>query len=353
MIPTRQAAQARSSNRALHRGWYAELSDRDLCASAAAILRERGEFDPDDPGHRAVAAREPLSAAERLAHLAIGEVLARCYRHPSMARPRRDGRRELGTDQRRPRHQRRPGPRGTTGSGPAASTACSPGPGGPPGHERRRVRPGARPRRRSGGLPPAATSPITSAPGLAARSCALTPTTTGGDALEAARPAVRGHRGPQRPAAGRAVSDREQIHAAGARQSPAGARPPPQGRAAAPAPSRQHRQTGRRRPGRQQVRPARSAPPKTRPGILTCGPVVTPAPTAPARHLPAHQALCHAPAGALPGRSRPPGPQAEPPRVRWSPKIPRAVHAAMEKSPCHLHTFFIALAHVPVGLRPE
>ena len=221
MIPTRQAAQARSSNRALHRGWYAELSDRDLCASAAAILRERGEFDPDDPGHRAVAAREPLSAAERLAHLAIGEVLARCYRHPSMAGHAVTAGASWEQISAARGTSAWPGPRGTTGSGPAASTACSPGPGGPPGHERRRVRPGARPRRRSGGLPPAATSPITSAPGLAARSCALTPTTTGGDALEAARPAVRGHRGPQRPAAGRAVSDREQIHAAGARQSPA------------------------------------------------------------------------------------------------------------------------------------
>jgi hypothetical protein len=31
-----------------------------------------------------VAARKPLSAAERLEHMAIGEVLARYYRHPSM-----------------------------------------------------------------------------------------------------------------------------------------------------------------------------------------------------------------------------------------------------------------------------
>jgi len=31
-----------------------------------------------------VAASEPLSAAEHLEHMAIGEVLARYYRHPSM-----------------------------------------------------------------------------------------------------------------------------------------------------------------------------------------------------------------------------------------------------------------------------
>jgi hypothetical protein len=63
---------------------YAELSNRDLNATAAKILRERGEFDPASLGHQLVAACEPLTAAERLEHLAIGEVLARYYRHPSI-----------------------------------------------------------------------------------------------------------------------------------------------------------------------------------------------------------------------------------------------------------------------------
>src|SRR5262249_26028509 len=63
---------------------YAELSDRDLSARTAALLRERGQFDPANPGHQLAAASEPLSAAERLEHMAIGEVLARYYRHPSM-----------------------------------------------------------------------------------------------------------------------------------------------------------------------------------------------------------------------------------------------------------------------------
>ena len=63
---------------------YAELSDRDLSARTAALLRERGEFDPANLGHQLVAASGPLSAAEHLEHMAIGEVLARYYRHPSM-----------------------------------------------------------------------------------------------------------------------------------------------------------------------------------------------------------------------------------------------------------------------------
>jgi len=65
---------------------YAELSDRDLSARTAALLRERGEFDPANLGHQLVAASGPLSAAEHLEHMAIGEVLARYYRHPSMLR---------------------------------------------------------------------------------------------------------------------------------------------------------------------------------------------------------------------------------------------------------------------------
>ena len=63
---------------------YAQLSDRDLSARTAALLRERGEFDPANRGHQLVAASGPLSAAEHLEHMAIGAVLARYYRHPSM-----------------------------------------------------------------------------------------------------------------------------------------------------------------------------------------------------------------------------------------------------------------------------
>jgi hypothetical protein len=63
---------------------YGELSDRDLCTRAVTLLRERGEFDPQNPGHQTVAAREPLSAADHLEHMALGEILARYYRHPAM-----------------------------------------------------------------------------------------------------------------------------------------------------------------------------------------------------------------------------------------------------------------------------
>ena len=91
---------------------YAELSDRDLSARTAALLRERGEFDPANLGHQLVAASGPLSAAEHLEHMAIGEVLARYYRHPSMlghvvkAGARRTPPRPSGTPRRRPGSER-------------------------------------------------------------------------------------------------------------------------------------------------------------------------------------------------------------------------------------------------------
>jgi hypothetical protein len=63
---------------------YDELTDRDLSASTAARLRERGEVDPGNPGHQAIAAKQPLSADEYLERMAIGEALARYCRHPAM-----------------------------------------------------------------------------------------------------------------------------------------------------------------------------------------------------------------------------------------------------------------------------
>lgn len=63
---------------------YEELTGWDIDVRTAAMLRERGQFDPENPGHRLVAASEPLTAAERLELMAIGEVLARYYRHPTM-----------------------------------------------------------------------------------------------------------------------------------------------------------------------------------------------------------------------------------------------------------------------------
>lgn len=61
-----------------------ELTGRDLSARSAIILRQRGEFDPADLGHRAIAEAAPLTADEHLELVALGEVLARHYRHPTM-----------------------------------------------------------------------------------------------------------------------------------------------------------------------------------------------------------------------------------------------------------------------------
>lgn len=83
---TCDAAEAAYRDRLLTAGRdrYEELADRDLSARTTVILRERGEFEPANPGHQLSAAKPPLSAAEYLERIAIGEALARYYRHPSM-----------------------------------------------------------------------------------------------------------------------------------------------------------------------------------------------------------------------------------------------------------------------------
>jgi hypothetical protein len=59
---------------------FDELTHCDALVRAVAGLKARGEYDPDrhtaDPG-------EPLTLSEYLEILAIGEVLARAYRHPA------------------------------------------------------------------------------------------------------------------------------------------------------------------------------------------------------------------------------------------------------------------------------
>jgi hypothetical protein len=62
---------------------YEALSEREMCARTVAGLRQRGEFDLDDLGHRVMAEHEPLTAADQLEMMAAGEVLARYYRHPA------------------------------------------------------------------------------------------------------------------------------------------------------------------------------------------------------------------------------------------------------------------------------
>jgi hypothetical protein len=60
---------------------FDELTSRDLTARSLATLKSRGTYDParhTDPG------KYPrLTAAEHLEVLALGEVLARHYRHPA------------------------------------------------------------------------------------------------------------------------------------------------------------------------------------------------------------------------------------------------------------------------------
>jgi hypothetical protein len=56
-----------------------DLTGRDLNARARAVLVARGEYDPAVHG---TGKPEPLTVPEHLQVLAIGEMLARHYRHP-------------------------------------------------------------------------------------------------------------------------------------------------------------------------------------------------------------------------------------------------------------------------------
>jgi hypothetical protein len=60
---------------------FNELTGRESMARAIAALKARGTYDParhPEPGRY-----QPLTVAEHLEALAIGEVLARHYRHPA------------------------------------------------------------------------------------------------------------------------------------------------------------------------------------------------------------------------------------------------------------------------------
>ena len=60
---------------------YDELTRRDLSVRAYATLKARGTYDP--ARHGDAGKYQPLTAAEHLEVLAVGEVLARYYRHPA------------------------------------------------------------------------------------------------------------------------------------------------------------------------------------------------------------------------------------------------------------------------------
>ena len=59
---------------------YQALNDRESIASAIATLKARGTYDPS--GHVNEERFPPLALAEHLELLALGERLARYYRHP-------------------------------------------------------------------------------------------------------------------------------------------------------------------------------------------------------------------------------------------------------------------------------
>ena len=60
---------------------FDELTSRDHTARAIATLKARGTYDPAK--HPDADNHQPLTAAEHLEVLAVGEVLARHYRHPA------------------------------------------------------------------------------------------------------------------------------------------------------------------------------------------------------------------------------------------------------------------------------
>jgi hypothetical protein len=61
---------------------YQTLNDRDAMARAIAALQARGEWNDD----RSIKPEDypPLTAAEHLELIALGEVMARHYRHPAV-----------------------------------------------------------------------------------------------------------------------------------------------------------------------------------------------------------------------------------------------------------------------------
>jgi hypothetical protein len=62
-------------------GRYEELTDRDLMARSIASLQARGEYDAGK--HPGPAEYQPLTVAEHLELLALGEAIAFYYRHPA------------------------------------------------------------------------------------------------------------------------------------------------------------------------------------------------------------------------------------------------------------------------------
>lgn len=60
---------------------YHELTERDLIATSITTLKARGTYQPKE--HVNEQKFPPLTVAEHLKMLALGEFIARYYRHPS------------------------------------------------------------------------------------------------------------------------------------------------------------------------------------------------------------------------------------------------------------------------------
>ena len=89
---------------------YQALSDRDSMARSIAVLQARGTWNAD--GSIRAEDHPPLTAAEHLELIALGERLARYYRHPALVHHAVRAGRDLGADRRRYRRQRQPGAAG-------------------------------------------------------------------------------------------------------------------------------------------------------------------------------------------------------------------------------------------------
>jgi hypothetical protein len=72
--------EAAGGNIADQIGRYRELADHDTMARSIAILKARGTYQPNE--HVNEERFPPLTVAEHLEMLALGEVIARYYRHP-------------------------------------------------------------------------------------------------------------------------------------------------------------------------------------------------------------------------------------------------------------------------------
>jgi hypothetical protein len=62
---------------------YKELTNRDLAARSITTLQARGEYDDEKGAILPTGKYQPLSVAEHLEMLALGEAIAFYYRHPA------------------------------------------------------------------------------------------------------------------------------------------------------------------------------------------------------------------------------------------------------------------------------